>query len=409
VPAAPHTTATGWNDAQAVRTAGRDVLSLALIDARNRTLRWLARFEAAQALHGDAAHPAVPMQLVGRAGWFQEYWVARHVQRLRGESAAAGAPRLASIRPAADEWFGTHGARPWVADEAPSADDVRAYLEATLDGTLDLLAASVEHDDALHVFRLVLLHEDRLAEALAVAAHWRGVVAGDAAVPGGPAPARAQREPLWMPAQTFSLGSPRGGFVPPNERWSHPIDLPEFEIDAQAVSWQRYVEFAEDGGYDDERWWSADGWRWLQAQGRRAPRGVEQLRGGVLVERGGQVHRAAGGQAAVHVSWYEADAWCRWAGRRLPTEVEWELAACKAGSRGFVWGDVQEWAGGTARAWPGGESAVPPFGPVPPAEPRRVLRGASSWAVPRCVHPRSRRFVAATRDDLFCGFRSCAR
>jgi gamma-glutamyl hercynylcysteine S-oxide synthase len=101
------------------------------------------------------------------------------------------------------------------------------------------------------------------------------------------------------------------------------VALPEFEIDAQAVSWTRYAEFVADGGYDEAQWWSAEGWAWVQAEGRRAPRWVEQMRQGVLVHRHGQLQRAGSAQAAVHVSRHEAQAWCRWAGRRLPTEAEW--------------------------------------------------------------------------------------
>jgi formylglycine-generating enzyme required for sulfatase activity len=291
----------------------------------------------------------------------------------------------------------------------PDVGTARSYLAETLETTLDLLAGSGAGDDALHVFRLVLLHEDRLAETLAVAAQWLQVDPADAGAPGASPPARVEREPLWLPAQRFDLGSARGGLVPPNERWAHAVDVPDFEIDAQAVSWSRFVEFAEDGGYDDARVWSADGWAWAQAEGRRAPRGVEQLRGGVMRQQRGLVRRAAGGQPVVHVSWYEADAWCRWAGRRLPTEVEWELAACTAASRGFVWGDVLEWAAGSAKAWPNhGAALVAGFSTVPPTRPMRVLRGASSWTVPRCAHPKARRFALPRRDDLFCGFRSCA-
>lgn len=402
--------ASSIHSAEAARRAGSDWLSLALIDSRNQTLRWLARFEATGTLHGSHAVTVVPLRQIGRAGWFQEFWITRHVQRGRGEAAEASSLRLASAEPSADGWFDPARGLAWDAATAPSADDVRSYLEATLETTLDLLAGARDGDAGLYVYRLALLAEDRLAESLAEAAEALEVDPGDAATPCGPAPARVEREPLWMPARHFALGASRtGGLVPPNERWAHEIAVPEFEIDAQAVSWQRFVEFAEDGGYDREELWSRAGWAWLQAEGRRAPRGVEQLRGAVLLQRRGQVQRAPAGQAVVHASWYEADAWCRWAGRRLPTEVEWELGACTAVSRGFVWGDVWEWAAGTARAWPNADTGFPAgFSPVPPETPKRVLRGASSWTVPRAVQATARRFAFPVRDEVFCGFRSCA-
>jgi gamma-glutamyl hercynylcysteine S-oxide synthase len=110
----------------------------------------------------------------------------------------------------------------------------------------------------------------------------------------------------------------------------------------------------------------------------------------------------------VHVSRHEAQAWCRWAGRRLPTEAEWELAALSGASRGFAWGDVFEWAAGSARGWPGQPASLHGFAPLP--EPGRlgVLRGGSWMTRARCKHPRARRFAAPWRDELFCGFRSCA-
>ena len=63
--------------------------------------------------------------------------------------------------------------------------------------------------------------------------------------------------------------------------------MPEFDIDAQPVNWRQYGEFVADGGYDEPRWWSGDGWAWLQAEGRRVPRYVEQMAGGVLGWRAG--------------------------------------------------------------------------------------------------------------------------
>jgi formylglycine-generating enzyme required for sulfatase activity len=391
------------DSAVAARTAGRDWLSLALIDARNGTLAWLARFEQAGKLTGDAQQAPSPLLMAGRAGWLQEWWIARNVRRLAGPMASEGGLRLPGLDRRADEWFRHTDCTPGhVGIQLPDAASVRSYLEATLEQTLELLAGSQEDDDALWVYRRALRDEDHLGEVFAEVAHEQGVEPAQAARRAGPPPARAAREALWLPAQRFMLGSVPGGLVPDNEQWAHEEAVPEFEIDAQAVSWARYVEFAEDGGYDRDELWSPEGWQWLQGEARRSPRGAEQLRGGALVQRFGRLQRAPAAQAVCHVSWFEAEAWCRWAQRRLPTEIEWELAASVARSRGFVWGDVWEWAAGTARHWPAGP-AVPPT-PVP----RRVLRGASSWTVPRARHVKRRRFMAAERDEVFCGFRSCA-
>ena len=120
------------------------------------------------------------------------------------------------------------------------------------------------------------------------------------------------------------------------------VELPAFEIDASPVSWARFAEFVQDGGYDDRRWWDDAGWRWLEQVGRRSPRAVAHWRGGVTVERHGQLRRCAVDEAAVHVTWHEAMAWCAWADRRLPTEAEWTLAATRGVGLGFAWGEVLE-------------------------------------------------------------------
>ncbi len=365
-----------------MRRAGRDLLSLALFDARNQLLRWLAADESAPAL-----------ALAAQAGGYQESWIARHVQRQRGEACDPSATRLAGIEPAAAAWAAGE------AEPAPQA--LRNYLAETLETTLELLATAAEDDAALCFYRLALLHEDRLCEALA-----------ERLRPGAP-PARAERPALWLPAQRWRLGSEPGGLVPFNERWAHEVAVPEFEIDAQAVNWGRYVEFAEDGGYDRPELWSLEGWAWAQAEVRRGPRHVEQMHGGVLVMRGSgrqaALARAPAAQAVMHVSRHEAEAWCRWAGRRLPTEPEWEIAASRGPGMGFVWGDVFEWVAGSARAWPG--AGTPPPGTLdalPAPGTQGVLRGASFATRSRWAHPKARRFAAPGRDTMFCGFRSCA-
>jgi iron(II)-dependent oxidoreductase len=228
---------------------------------------------------------------------------------------------------------------------------------------------------------------------------------------------RAPRAPLLFPATRWRLGSAPGGFVPDREKWAHEVPLPEFEIDTQAVNWAQYAEFVEDGGYDDRRHWAAPGWDWVQAQGRRVPRYVDQMRQGVLVRRFGRLVHAPLAQPAAHLSWYEADAWCRWAGRRLPGEAEWEAAAIQGATRGLRWGDVREWTAGTLRPYPGFDSAAPgqPRGDVARAAAaagaagaRRVQRGASFATPGRLRHAKARHAAAPQRDAAFCGFRSCA-
>lgn len=366
------------DEPSAIRHAGRDLLSLVLLDSRNHLLGRLARDESAAGLRRAV-----------EAAWYQEHWIACHPQRNRGEGCDDLAVRLAGLDPAVNAWRLGQG-RP------PTPEQVRDYLAESLDVTLELLAVTPDDDVALHFYRQSLLHEDRLCEA------W-----DESRRLGQPA-SRVQREPLCIPAQRWELGSPPGGYVPLLERWAHEVDVPEFEIDAQAVNWTQFVEFAEDGGYDRAEVWSAEGWAWASAAARRAPAHVEQLRGGVLLDRGSGIHRAAASQAVMHVTLHEASAWCRWAGRRLPTEPEWELAAARAQSRGFVWGDVFEWTAGRSRPWPGAPEAAPGAIDHWPSAPSAVLRGASFATRPRWRHPKARRFVAATSDTLFCGFRSCA-
>jgi gamma-glutamyl hercynylcysteine S-oxide synthase len=377
-------------DAAAMRRADRELLSLALMHARNRTLAWLTLLERVPAA----------CWLAGRAGWWQERWIARNVQRSRGAAADATRAPLASIEPQADAWFDIHADGWWPLPSnaaGPPPDALRAYLEETLEVTLDLLAATDDSDDALHWHRAALFEEDALVLGLAALAQQHRI---DVRRLLPERVLRPAREPLWFAAQRWRLGSERGGYVPPAEQWAHDEPVPEFEIDAQPVTWQQFAQFVEDGGYDDVRWWSEDGAHWLQADARRTPRDVEQLRHGVVLQRFGQLVRAPSAEAASMLGWYEAQAWCAWAGRRLPTEVEWELAASSGASRGVSWGDAPEWVAGRARAWPGG--------PAIDDATLRVQRGVAWFEPRRLAHAKARRFVAPERDDCFAGFRSCA-
>ncbi|MEP7057078.1 MAG: selenoneine synthase SenA [Caldimonas sp.] len=394
-----------------MRSAGKDMLSLALIDSRNHTLRWIAACE--DALGGAElrvprrAEINPPLWELGHIGWFQEWWIARNVQRQRGEGCDPSGSRLASILPDADRWYDSsnvpHDTR-WQLD-LPSLKATRDYLVETLETTLDLLSGAPDDaDETLYFYRLALFHEDMHGEALAMLTQTLGFDAGLLA----PIETLGLREPLLFPATRWRLGSDGRGFAFDNERDAHDIDVPEFEIDAQAVTWAQYCEFVEDGGYDEPLHWSRDGWLWLQREGRRTPRHVDQMRQGVLQHRFGRLVRVPMTQPVVHVNWYEADAWCRWAGRRLPSEVEWETAAHQGASRGFRYGDVWEWTASTFRPYPGfvagpyRDYSAPWFGT------QKVLRGASFATRARMRNPKYRNFYLPERDDVFCGFRSCA-
>lgn len=394
-----------------MRRAGKELLSLALMDARNHTLRWIAAYERALEPTGLRvplmAELNPPLWELGHIGWFQERWIARNVQRQRGARCDPSQPRLASILPEADRWYDSgsvpHDSRWQLA--LPDLQASKQYLVDTLETTLDLLDTTPdEDDDALYFYRLALFHEDMHVEAFAYMSQTLGFDAD--LLP--PAAALNPRDPLFFPATRWTLGNEPGGFVFDNEKWVHEVALPEFEIDAQPVSWAQYAEFVEDGGYDRRELWGAPGWDWVQKEGRRTPRHVDQLRHGVLQQRLGKLMRVPLSQPVVHLSWHEADAWCRWAGRRLPSEVEWEAAAHQGASRGFRWGDVWEWTATTFRPYPGfvagpyREYSQPWFGT------HKVLRGASFATRGRMRDAKYRNFYLPERDDVFCGFRSCA-
>ena len=406
-------------DTPDMRRAGRERLSLALMDARNHTLQLLARFEQALGpmLRMRAVpHMVPPLWLAGHVGWLAEYWIGRNPQRQLGPRCPTDGMRLASVEPQADRWFDPSlvpQAERWSL-ELPEPEMLKAYLLDTLETTLELLEHTPDEDDALYFFRMALFHEDLRGEQLVMLAQAAGVPL-PLALPEGTAP----RPPLALPATRWTLGWSDGSFALDVEQGDEPLQVPEFEIDAQAVSWSQFVEFIADGGYDREELWHPEGWAWLQreaaGEGRRGPGHVEQIgvaSGAVLQTLFGRATRMGGSQCVLHASWWEANAFARWAGRRLPTEAEWEIAAQQAARRGFRWGDVREWTAGTLRPWAGWQPAAWSASAELDAQPlfgvARVQRGASFATRSRMKHPRARWWALPGRDDGFVGFRTCA-
>ncbi len=399
-------------DADTARQADAPWLAAALRSCRDDTLATFALVDRSMAgwavPQRDTLNP--PLWELGHIGWFQEFWIARNPLRFAGVAAERQVPRLRGVRANADALYDSshvpHHTR-WSLS-LPDAGATRAELAAQLEGTLACLRESDGSDAALYFFRLALFHEDMHHEAALYMAQSLGVPIADArwqahALDG------AGRQ-LSFDAGSWTLGSSGTAFAFDNELAGLAVQLPATGIDSQVTRWGEYLNFVEAGGYGQPRWWSEAGAAWLATERPQAPR---YLRRDGLQTKAWQQWRHGAWQSldlnhpACHLTVHEAEAWCRWAGRRLPTEAEWERAAVQRPAD-FGWGQVWEWTASPFQPYPGFEPhpyrdySEPWFGS------RRVLRGGSFMTQPRMRHPRYRNFFMPHRNDVPAGFRSCA-
>ncbi len=404
----------GQSPATVARCGGKGVLADALRDSRATTLRLLQAY--ADALGASLQVPYAPelnppLWEAGHIAWFADWWIVRNPERARGCAAdpdALRSPARQACRGVdADALYDSsrvaHHTR-W-ALPLPSLASIRDDLNASLQDTLDALQVAEEDDQGLYGFRLALFHEDMHAEASRYMAQTLGLDLPDEVWPAVGQGTLGQGA-VHVPAQTVQLAWQGAGFAFDNELAQAQVSVPAFEIDAEVVCWGAYVPFIEAGGYADARWWSEAGWRWRTREGRQFPRYLRRTAGG-WETRQGSVWKPLGPSApACHLSAHEAVAWCRWAGRRLPTEAEWVAAV--GGESSVSWGQVWEWT----------SSPFAPFAGFVPhpyrdySEPwfdgRPVLKGASRGTHPRMRHPVYRNYFTPDRCDLFSGFRSVA-
>ena len=222
--------------------------------------------------------------------------------------------------------------------------DVRArVLDALhavdLDGSRPLTARG-------RVYGMVVQHEHQHDETM-LATHQlrRGEpVLGDVEMP-APRDDAALPSEVLVPGGPFVMGTDDDPWAYDNERPAHTVDVPAFWIDTVPVTNAAYAAFVESGAYDNERWWTPAGWEWRCRSGKRSP--AFWIRDGAqwARRRFGRVESLPGDEPVQHVCWHEADAYARFAGKRLPTEAEWEKAASwdprAQSKRRYPWGDEE--------------------------------------------------------------------
>ncbi|HEX8753784.1 MAG TPA: SUMF1/EgtB/PvdO family nonheme iron enzyme [Solirubrobacterales bacterium] len=368
-----------------VTSGSKAAIADLLGEARERTLELVEQLDDEQ-LNTVYSPLLSPLAWdLGHIANFEELWLVQTIgerEPLHGE--------LGRFYDAIENPRKTRGELPILRDA-----ELRAYMAEVRERTLEVLEGVDVGPDAADpllrdgfVYEMLLAHEHQHNETmLQLLQLVEGYELPERYARRLAAPLSDGPETVLVKPGQHEIGAPARGFAYDNERPRHTIELAAFEIDRSIVTNAAYMQFMEDTGAEAPMYWRSDGDSgWFDtARGRRDP------------------VKPAG--ALIHVSWEEADAFARWTGKRLPTELEWEAARPALDDLGYAW----EWTSSHFQAYPGFE-AFPyrEYSEVFFGDEYRVLRG-SSWAThPRVARPSFRNWDLPQRRQIFAGLR-CAR
>lgn len=418
-----------------------EILKAWVKDARNRTLVLIEDLDDQQLLGPKLPTTNPLLWEIAHAAWFQERWVLQHAARHQ--------PLWPDVERLFDSIAIEHDIR-WDLP-VPPRRDMLSYVQNVRDDVVEVLERNELSKDLIYFVKLSVFHEDMHSEAFTYTRQTNGYPPPNFVVdnlhrPNSTPPSPKDAE---ISGGVYKLGAMRDTpFVFDNEKWAHEVDIEPFAISRTAVTQAEFAEFVDDGGYAREELWSSDGWQWRVEEQAEHPVYWERDGGAWLRRHFDQWLPLDPGAAVVHVNWHEANAFCRWAGRRLPTEAEWELAAtgwdekrhypwgdecaspekvnmdwrsmgtidvaaCETGESPFgcrqMLGNVWQWTSTTFNPFPGfivdpyKEYSKTSFGNC------RVLRGGCWTTRSRLIRNTWRNFYQPHRRDVLAGFRTCAR